>query len=102
MRCERMSGPVSILQELPGGAALFAWSGRVPRFHDGELLEIAFFGKGQGRMRIHGWTMTDKVDAHGYFITEKHAVKLTGTAGLDIDIPHHTACFAWAGACWWK
>lgn len=84
MRCERMSGPVSILQELPGGEALFAWFGRVPRFHDGELLEIAFFGKGQGRMRIHGWTMTDKVDAQGYFITEKHAVVTFDLEGVSV------------------
>ena len=31
----------SVLQDIPGGKALFDWFGRVPRFHDAELLEIA-------------------------------------------------------------
>jgi len=30
------------------GEALVEWFGRVPRFHDAELLEITFSGKGAG------------------------------------------------------
>lgn len=37
-------------------------------------MEISFFGKGQGLLRIHAWNMTDVVDAKGYFVLDKHAV----------------------------
>jgi len=67
-----MSG--SALHDMPGGEALFDWFGRVPRFHDAELLEITFSGKGSGLLRIHTWNMTNEVDAKGYFILDKHVV----------------------------
>jgi hypothetical protein len=67
-----MSG--SALHDIPGGEALFDWFGRVPRFHDANLLEIIFSGKGSGLLRIHTWIMTNKVDAKGYFVLDKHVV----------------------------
>ncbi len=67
-----MSG--SVLHDIPGGEALFDWFGRVPRFHDTNLLEITFSGKGSGLLRIHAWNMTNKVDARGYFVLDKHVV----------------------------
>jgi hypothetical protein len=67
-----MSG--SALHDVPGGEALFGWFGRVPRFHDAKLLEITFSGKGSGLLRIHAWNMTNKVDARGYFVLDKHVV----------------------------
>jgi hypothetical protein len=67
-----MSG--SALHDIPGGEALFDWFGRVPRFHDAKLLEITFSGKGSGLLRIHAWNMTNKVDAKGYFVLDKHVV----------------------------
>ena len=67
-----MSG--SALHDIPGGGALFDWFGRVPRFHDAELLEITFSGKGSGLLRIHAWNMTNKVDARGHFVRDKHVV----------------------------
>ncbi|MBP0581348.1 hypothetical protein J8I29_18610 [Labrys sp. LIt4] len=77
-----MTAPASILHELPGGEELLAWFGRVPRFHDGHLLEIAFFGKGQGLMRIHAWILTDKADDDGHLLTEKHAVVTFALEGV--------------------
>ncbi len=67
-----MSG--SALHDIPGGKALFDWFGRVPRFHDAELLEITLSSKGSGLLRIHTWNMTDTVDARGYFVLDKHVV----------------------------
>jgi hypothetical protein len=67
-----MSGPA--LHDIPGGEALFDWFGRVPRFHDAELLEITFSGKGSGLLRIHAWNTTNKVNARGYFVLDKHVV----------------------------
>ena len=67
-----MSG--SALHNIPGGEALFDWFGRVPRFHDAKLLEITFSGKGSGLLRIHAWNMTNKVDARGHFVRDKHVV----------------------------
>ncbi|WP_454817835.1 hypothetical protein [Labrys neptuniae] len=81
-----MTAPASGLHELPGGEALLAWFGRVPRFHDGELLEIAFFGKGEGLIRIHAWNLTDKADESGHLITDRHAVvtfALEGVSTID-------------------
>lgn len=77
-----MTTPAAILQELPGGEALLAWFGRVPSFHDGELLEIAFFGKGEGLMRIHAWILTDKVDELGHLVTDRHAVVTFALEGV--------------------
>lgn len=81
-----MSTPVSILRDVPGGEALLGWFERVPRFHDAELLEVSFFGKGEGRLRIHAWNMTNKVHAQGYFVLDKHAVvtlTLEGVSTID-------------------
>jgi len=52
----------------------------VPRFHDAELLEIGFSSKGAGLLRIHAWNMTDKVNAQGYYLLDRHAV-----VTLDLD-----------------
>ncbi len=46
---EPMTTPTAVLHDIPGGEDLLRWFGRVPRFHDGQLLEIGFFGKSEGR-----------------------------------------------------
>ncbi|OCJ11766.1 hypothetical protein A6U86_01485 [Rhizobium sp. AC27/96] len=66
--------PASVFSEIPGGESLLKWFGRIPRFHDAELLEISFPDKGAGLLRIHAWNITDKVDAKGYFVLDKHAI----------------------------
>jgi Immunity protein 50 len=64
----------AILREIPGGDALFEWFGRAPLFHDAYLLEISLSTKRSSVMRLHTWEMTDRTDAKGYFILEKHVV----------------------------
>jgi hypothetical protein len=64
----------AILQDIPGGRALLDWFGRVPRFHDANLLAITLNSKGLSVMRVHTWQMTNKVDARGYIELDKHVV----------------------------
>ncbi len=64
----------AILHDIPGGKALLDWFGRVPRFHDANLLEITLNSKGLSVLRIHTWQMTNKVDARGYIELDKHVV----------------------------
>jgi hypothetical protein len=75
-----MSG--SALHDIPGGEALLGWFGCVPRFHDAKLREITFSGKGSGQLRIHAWNMTNKVDARGYFVLDKHVVVTLALEGV--------------------
>jgi hypothetical protein len=62
------------LYDIPEGKALLDWFGRTPRFHDAEMLEIVLASNGQSSLKIHTWEMTDKVDAKGYFVLDKHVV----------------------------
>ncbi len=61
------------LYEIPGTRTLVEWFGRVPRFHDAELLEVTFSHMGTGLLRVHAWNTTEKVDAQGVFVLDKHA-----------------------------
>ena len=76
----------STLHDIPGGESLVEWFGRVPRFHDAELLEITFSSKGGGLLRMLAWNVTDEVDAKGYFILNKHATvtfELEGVSAIN-------------------
>jgi Immunity protein 50 len=81
------------LLEIPGGKALFDWFGHMPSFHDAELLEIDLVSKGPSTLRIHTWEMTDKVDARGYFVLDKHVVvtitleEITRIDLVDFNLP---------------
>lgn len=79
-----MTTPPSTLRDVPGSEALVAWFGRVPRFHDAELLELTFHPNGVGRFRIHAWNMTDEVDAKGYYVLDKHAVVTLALVGVSV------------------
>ncbi|MGU3492845.1 hypothetical protein ACLBXM_02280 [Xanthobacteraceae bacterium A53D] len=76
----------------PGQAALVEWFGRMPGFHDAELLELRLVPGGESVMRLHAWLITDRLDANGYFISDRHAqVKLvldrvTRVACTDMDL----------------
>jgi hypothetical protein len=62
----------AILHDLPGGKALLSWFGYVPHFHDANLLEINLSSNRPSLLRVHAWAMTDKTDARGHFILDKH------------------------------
>lgn len=64
----------SALPDLPGGAALIEWYGFIPSFHDGFVLSTRLASDGPGEIRIHTWRMTDRTDAKGAIILDKHAV----------------------------
>jgi hypothetical protein len=74
----------SILHDMPGGTALFDWFGRVPHFHDAELLEVTLSTKGSGLLRIHTWEITDNLDAHGYYVLDKHVVVTLALEGISV------------------
>ncbi|WP_035919521.1 Imm50 family immunity protein [Leisingera aquimarina] len=64
---------ISIYKAIPGGEELLGWFGKVPNFHDAEVLDLHLKRKGRSTLRLHAWNMTSKV-RNGYFVLEKHAV----------------------------
>ena len=66
---------------------LVAWFGRVPSFHDAELLELVLGRDGSATMVLHAWNMSDRVDENGYYLLERNAVvtlRLEKVASLSI------------------
>ena len=45
--------------KIQGGPELLTWFGRVPRFHDAEILSLNLDRKGQSTILVHAWNMTD-------------------------------------------
>lgn len=79
------------LAAVPGGQALIDWFGRVHHFHDAELLEVKLVSNGPSTLRIRTWRMTDKVDARGYFVLDKHIVVtilMEGITHIELDHFH--------------
>lgn len=60
--------------DIPGGNKVVDWFGRVPRFHDANILELTLSNMQESCLRIHAWNMTNEVDRNGFFVLEKHAV----------------------------
>ncbi|HZO45703.1 MAG TPA: Imm50 family immunity protein [Xanthobacteraceae bacterium] len=83
----------AILHELPGGEALSKWFGHVPHFHDANLLEVKLSSQEQSVLRVHTWEITDKTDARGYFVLDRHVVvtitlnDVTNVALDDFNLP---------------
>lgn len=79
-----------LLGEVPGGQQLLEWfDGRVPSFHDAEVLELAL-NREEARcsVKIHAFRMTSDVDAKGFFVLDKHVVasfRLEGVANLELN-----------------
>ena len=66
---------IDLLNCVPGGPELVAWFGYAPRLHDSEVLRVVLDRDGDScSIRVHGFEMTNEVDANGYFICAKHAV----------------------------
>ena len=62
------------MEYLRGADKVIAWFGRWPSFHDAELLELHLHGVGLSSMKIRAFNMTNRVDAQGCFVSEKHAI----------------------------
>jgi hypothetical protein len=62
----------AVLYEIPGGRSLIDWFGRVPNFHDADLIAINLVSNGASALSLWTWRMTDKVDDQGHFVLEKH------------------------------
>ncbi|GJD86657.1 hypothetical protein BHAOGJBA_0151 [Methylobacterium hispanicum] len=78
----------AIYREVPGGAELLRWFGRVPSFHDAEILSLDLRRKGQSTLRLHGWITTDKVGEGGFLVLERKAIvsfALDGIMDLQLD-----------------
>lgn len=83
-----------LLNEVPGGADLLRWfEGRVPSFHDAEILSVTLDRESaSGEVRIRTWEMTPEVDAKGFFVLTKHVVvrfRASGISGLELTDFNH-------------
>jgi hypothetical protein len=78
----------TIYHEVSGGAELLRWFGRVPSFHDAEILSLDLRRRGQSTLRLHGWITTDKVGEGGFHVLERQAIvsfALDGIMDLQLD-----------------
>ncbi len=79
-----------LLSEIPGGSQLLEWfDGRVPSFHDAEVLELVLDRKKACcTIKVHTFQITSEVDAKGFFVLHKHAqvsFHLEGVANLELN-----------------
>ncbi|MBI1685062.1 hypothetical protein [Caulobacter hibisci] len=79
-------------KRIDGFQGLVDWFGHVPSFHDGYLLSLRIDFPTEAVLVLHGWDMTDRIDARGYFELEKHFVatfRLTGVVKVDLEDADH-------------
>ena len=79
-----------LLVDVPGGSQLLQWfGGRVPSFHDAEVLALALDReKTCCSIRVHTFEMTPEVDAKGFFVLRNHVVvsfRLHGVVNLELN-----------------
>ena len=85
---------IELLNSVTGGAELLAWfDGHAPRFHDAEVLSIAFDRVGPSCiLRVHGFEMTSAVNADGFYILKSHALvtfQFEGVTAMQLDDFNH-------------
>lgn len=83
-----------ILNVISGGRELLAWfDGRVPSFHDAEVLSIAFDRVGPTCVaRVHAFEMTGAVNSEGFYILKGHTVvtfRMGEVSGMELDDFNH-------------
>ena len=82
----------SIYADVPGGRELVRWFGKVPYFHDGEIVGLHLNRGATSFLNVRGWNMTDRVDANGYFVLECHVVVTFALDGImDLCLEHFSA-----------
>ncbi len=84
---------IGLLEEVVGGADLLAWfGGRVPSFHDAEVLGLSLDRHGATcRLSVHTFEMTQEVD-NGQYVMAKHIVvafELSGVTELNLSGFNH-------------
>ncbi len=84
----------AIVSDIPGGPELLQWfAGRMPSFHDAEVLSLALDRDAASAiLRVHAFQMTPEVDARGYFICTRHVVvvfKLSWIETMELDGFNH-------------
>ncbi|MEO0691349.1 MAG: Imm50 family immunity protein [Pseudomonadota bacterium] len=75
-------------EAIPGGKELLQWFGRVPSFHDAEVLEPSLVRSGPTVLSIYTRNITNSIDANDYFIQKNHAVvtfELDGIVDLRLE-----------------
>jgi len=79
----------SIYADVPGGPELVRWFGKVPSFHDGEIVSLHLNRGAPSLLKVRVWNMTDRVDAKGYIVLERHAVVTFVLDGImDLCLEH--------------
>jgi hypothetical protein len=83
-----------LLVETPGGADLLNWfGGRVPSFHDAEVLEVSLTSNGANcAIIIHAFEMTSEVDPKGFFVLKNHVAvrfRFSGVTALELEGFNH-------------
>ena len=84
----------AIVGDIPGGPELLQWfAGRMPRFHDAEVISLALDRETAcAILKIHAFEMTSEVDARGYFVCTRHVVvtfKLSWIGSMELDGFNH-------------
>jgi hypothetical protein len=82
------SNEMTIYDAVPGGTDLVSWFGRVPTFHDAEILSLVLRRKDRSFLRVHGWINTGAVGRDGYYVLDRHAIVtfvLTDVVDLKLD-----------------
>ncbi|MFN0192028.1 MAG: Imm50 family immunity protein [Aestuariivirga sp.] len=57
----------AVYRSLPGGPELFAWFGKVPSFHDAEIVSCHLNRRAPSHLRIYTWVGDGSVDEKMYF-----------------------------------
>lgn len=64
----------TVYESIAGGSELLQWFGRVPSFHDAEILSLSLCRDGPSHLALRGWNITDTVRPDGYFVLDRRAV----------------------------
>jgi hypothetical protein len=83
-----------LLLDVPGGADLLRWfDGRVPTFHDAEVLTLALDRKAEtDNVSIYTFELTPDLDEKGFFVLTKHVAvcfQLSGITNLELTDFNH-------------
>ena len=69
---------MSACDRVINGSLIVERFGAWPSFHDAEVISVLLSGhhpeQPSCEMVVHAWLMTDKVDARGYYVLEKHSL----------------------------